>query len=72
MTPSTLKDWIGGLISAASGGLSGALGANFADPKNFGIDNPKKLAIVAVFSAIVPVLAYLKRRPLPGVTGVEG
>lgn len=66
----SLKTWIGGLISAASGGLAGMLGAALADGKDFNLttaDGVHKMAITAFFSAIVPVLAFLKQSPLPGV-----
>jgi hypothetical protein len=65
----TFKDWIGGIISALSGGMSGALGGAFADPADFNIVTPearRRLLTLAIFGAAPALLSYLKRRPLPG------
>ncbi len=65
----SLEAWIGGVISAAAGGLSGALGSYVADPSNLDTTaGIHKMLITAAFAAIVPVLAYLKQSPLPGDT----
>lgn len=71
----TVKDWLGGLISALGGAFSGCFGAAFADPTDFNIwdaQGQKKLVTVAVFACLPAVAAYLKRRPLPGVNESEG
>lgn len=65
-----MKAWFGGLISAVSGGLSGSLGAAMADPTDFNTFTPEglhRMMVVALFSALPVVFAYLKQSPLPGV-----
>lgn len=67
----TFKGWLGGIISAAAGALSGVFGAGMADPADFNvwtIEGRRKLIVVALYAAAPPVLAYLARSPLPGIT----
>lgn len=65
----TLKDWLGGIIAAVSGGAGSALSAAFVDPSDFNFDTGlEKLVKVAAVSAFITLLAYLKQRPLPGVS----
>lgn len=63
-----MQTWLKGLISAASGGAGATLGVMVADPDNFNCTPAglKKIGIVALISAAVSVLNYLKQSPLPG------
>lgn len=64
------KGWIGGMISAACGAASGTIGAGMVDPNDFNIgthEGRHKLLLMALYSALVPVLTYLKQSPLPGI-----
>jgi len=68
VTPTT-TDWLGGLISAAMGAISPAVSANMIDPKTFNLhDGLYNLGLLCFYPALISVAAYLKRRPLPGVT----
>jgi len=66
----TFRDWLGGLISAIAGALSSSTGAAMADPNDFNWSTEEgrsKMLIVCVMAAWPAILAYLTRRPLPGV-----
>lgn len=60
------RQWLGGIISAAMSGVAGVLAMNFVDPADFNLDNPRKLLLTAAAFAIVNVVGYLQRSPLPG------
>ena len=66
----TFKDWVGGVIASVSGGAGAAISTVMVDPSDFNFDTGSdKLIKVAVVSAVITLLAYLKQRPLPGVEG---
>lgn len=59
--------WLKGLIAAAIGGAANAVTVMIVDPVAFNLqDGGKKLAMVALVSAIVSAALYLKQSPLPG------
>src|ERR1700735_2427107 len=61
------KPWIQSLAAAAIGGAAAALGAALTSPANFNLSSAglKHLATIAVFGAVVTVLALLVKSPLP-------
>lgn len=60
------RQWLGGIVSAAASGIGGVLAMNFVDPSDFNLDNPRKLLLTAIAFALVNVVGYLQRSPLPG------
>ncbi len=62
-----LKAWLGGIISAACGGATGAFGTVMIDPEHFNFSHFGMLLKIAAVCAVVPVLAFLARSPLPGM-----
>lgn len=72
----TWKVWIHSIIAAAIGGSASAVSAVLVAPASFnftlaGWENIGKIALVG---AIIPVLALLKKSPLPDVdtTAIDG
>jgi len=66
----SIRDWVGGLISVIAGAFFAGMGAIQAAPDRFNFMTPegrKHLTIVAVWTALPVIFAYLQRRPLPGV-----
>ena len=64
----TFEKWIGGVISASSGGALSALTAVGFDPSAFNFVDPtaiKKTIAVATVGAAIGVMNYLKQSPLP-------
>lgn len=61
------KTWLYSIGAAAIGGAATALGAALLNPASFNLTNSglEHLGAVALFGAIVPVLALLKQSPLP-------
>lgn len=61
------KTWLHSLGAAAIGGASSALGAVITSPSTFNLTKAglEHLGAIALFGALVPVLALLKQSPLP-------
>lgn len=69
MASNSFRDWMGGLISAIAGGFSATTGATMVDP-SFTWLTPagrQKMLVVGGMAAWPAVIAYLQKRPLPGV-----
>jgi hypothetical protein len=64
------KSWIHSIVAAAIGGAASALGAVFVDPSafNFTLAGWENIGKIALAGAIIPVLALLKKSPLPDVS----
>ena len=59
------RAWIGGLISSAAAGVTGAFGSWSADMMTSGDWSWKRCAIIAGVSMLVHVFGYLQKSPLP-------
>lgn len=59
--------WVHGLAAAAIGGAASGAAAMFANPQEFNFSHSGLVAFskVVVVGAAIPVIAYLKRSPLP-------
>lgn len=67
----TAYQWLGGLLSAISGAVGSGLGVMLVDPQDFNFQTGlHKLLVVGAASAVVAVLNYLAKSPLPGWSGV--
>lgn len=66
----TVKVWFHTLAAAAIGGASGALGLIIVSPSSVTWTTAGALVLgkVALIGAVIPVLALLKKSPLPGDT----
>ena len=68
-----LRTWIAGIISAAAGGMSGAIAALVVDPTHFDMNHWGKITSAVVFVALTHVIAYLQKSPIPGyIDGRDG
>jgi hypothetical protein len=60
--------WLKGLAAAVISSAANSISVLVADPRNFGPNDAgglKRLAIVALVSAIVGAAMYLKQSPVP-------
>lgn len=65
MSSYTLRNWLGGIISAMASGFVNALTVNFVDPAHFNVEHPRMLVIVTVASMALSIAKFLMRQPLP-------
>jgi len=63
-----LKDpllWLYGLFAAVIGGTSNTIAAMIVDPTAFNMNDLPKLGKLALASALISLVLYLKQSPLP-------
>jgi hypothetical protein len=66
------QKWLRGLISTAISARSGAIRVIIVDPKTFNLqDGLGNVLTVAGVSALVAVVNFLQKSPLPGCNGAE-
>lgn len=64
----SLEPWLKGLLAACIGGAANAGTIVLVDPEHFNLqEGIRSLLKVAIVGAVVSVLGYLKKSPLPGV-----
>ena len=59
------RTWLKSLVAAVIGGTANTLSAMLVDPVAFNINDLPKLGKLAVGSAIISLVLFLKQSPLP-------
>ncbi len=59
------RTWLKSLVAAVIGGTANTLSALLVDPVAFNINDLPKLGKLAIGSAIISLVLFLKQSPLP-------
>lgn len=59
------RTWLKSLVAAVIGGTANTLSAMLVDPVAFNINDLPKLGKLAIGSAIISLVLFLKQSPLP-------